>query len=1103
MRKLVFILTAALLVLILPAALAETEEKALTVMVYLTGSNLESSSGLATEDVREMLRSGYDREQVNVVLLTGGSTKWVSGFPVDATGLYVLDRVSRPTEVERFPLMNMGDADTLSFFMRTCQERFPAEAYILILWDHGGGPLLGVCSDRLHDKDALSLAELGQALADSGFSKDRKLRLIGFDACLMGALEVATVCAPYADYMVASQELEPGIGWNYRFLRDLGADADGAEIGRQIIRHYFEGAEREIRKGTPVTLSCIDLSRIDALNRALSPLFRGLADSLDDRSYARYSVSRQASASVARSSGREYDLVDLRSLLTHYGELSGTDPAEAIDALDAAVVSQQSTVDGLTGLTVYFPFYNKEEYAADWGSRYAGISAFPDYADWIRGFGGILTGEALTDWRIAEVEQEEDQPGVFTLYLTPDQQESFVSAELLVLTHYPGYGYVLANRFGDIDMDRHGMLTATIDNQCLYPIGRDGEILNYEVPFREVDGFYLLRAQVHRNYLLYDDDWIRWADFRLRENPETGLLEIVDAFFVEDDDFPGRNEVDFSVWESIYFVVHFTEPLRDEQGLLLPFDQWDDSGERWLMYGFSVDQLAGFGFRPAASSAAQRCACFQILDVQGNLAVSELIPVVNPNVTAIPLEETLVDSEVLGVVLGQVQVNRTEVDSGITLSMTMENRLDRKMTVYVQNIRTDQIFLTQYASDSLGSYVVLNPGEVKPVDWTLPIGHLRYTGCQSISGLSLEFEVTMADPGDDPPPVDAGHSTGSGKWLYDTGFDTQLDLSGLIEPLPEEPLTTAKNGGLHLDVYSCRVEEDGSLVLHVGLRNRTGQLVDSSLFGSINGHCFGTRAAFSGAADAHPSFTLRHGQDWYGLIRFSAGPSISMKMMESDNLYRDTVLILVDLDTMPLQSEELFLDYGIRLVGEITLHLTCTSADDAQNSHALTLTVRLKEPLDYAAARGIEIPPSPEDRMVISTADSRIWLDAIRITEEKVIAVYDWQNLSDDFLMFTFFNVGIGPEISGVDFASIDLRQYDVMYVYPGETARITCVYTPEASPLPLTELRLSVPMPVRDPDYLMRYNRQPAFTVRFNAPVTAPCILTDGFTVIPETDSP
>ena len=39
--------------------------------------------------------------------------------------------------------------------------------------------------------------------------------LVGFDACLMGQLEVMSGIAPHAKYAVGSEETEPSLGWSY------------------------------------------------------------------------------------------------------------------------------------------------------------------------------------------------------------------------------------------------------------------------------------------------------------------------------------------------------------------------------------------------------------------------------------------------------------------------------------------------------------------------------------------------------------------------------------------------------------------------------------------------------------------------------------------------------------------------------------------------------------------------------------------------------------------------------------------------------------------------------------------------------------------------
>ena len=82
--------------------------------------------------------------------------------------------------------------------------------------------------DESSDYDSLSLAEIDEALATGldGAGVDR-LDLLGFDACLMATYEVASTLAPRADLLLASQEFEPGHGWDYTALEAASEPVDG------------------------------------------------------------------------------------------------------------------------------------------------------------------------------------------------------------------------------------------------------------------------------------------------------------------------------------------------------------------------------------------------------------------------------------------------------------------------------------------------------------------------------------------------------------------------------------------------------------------------------------------------------------------------------------------------------------------------------------------------------------------------------------------------------------------------------------------------------------------------------------------------------------
>ncbi len=114
-----------------------------TLMVYMVGSDLESQIGAATHDLQEMAISGYDPDEMNVVVCAGGAHKWWN-TSVDGDGLsmYIMeDEDIKP--VYDFENDNMADSDTLQEFINEAKAEYPADNYSLLLWNHGGGAVMG------------------------------------------------------------------------------------------------------------------------------------------------------------------------------------------------------------------------------------------------------------------------------------------------------------------------------------------------------------------------------------------------------------------------------------------------------------------------------------------------------------------------------------------------------------------------------------------------------------------------------------------------------------------------------------------------------------------------------------------------------------------------------------------------------------------------------------------------------------------------------------------------------------------------------------------------------------------------------------------------
>ena len=145
-------------------------EKPMTLMVYMTGSDLESRGGAASKELKEMTASMPQKDSLTVLVMTGGASRWKTEEIGSRNSVWKLTR--NGLEFLAYgPDASMGSPDTLSWFLRKGADSFPARNYGLILWDHGAGPLGGICFDERYGldgiSDSLNLEELSEALRNN------------------------------------------------------------------------------------------------------------------------------------------------------------------------------------------------------------------------------------------------------------------------------------------------------------------------------------------------------------------------------------------------------------------------------------------------------------------------------------------------------------------------------------------------------------------------------------------------------------------------------------------------------------------------------------------------------------------------------------------------------------------------------------------------------------------------------------------------------------------------------------------------------------------------------------------------------------------------
>lgn len=235
---------------------------------YICGSDLESVDGAASDDIYELLSvPAYD--DLTVVMQTGGADKWNHpSIDAELSQRFVYDK-NGFRQVYSEGRRNMGNPSLLMDFLSFCEREYPADHRILILWNHGGGSIGGIAYDEQYLDDALTLDELEWALGTIYGEAPEELpfEIIGFDACMMATVETADTVKLYAKYMIASQEDEPLVGWNYAGLMEALDPVEGINSAQVCISvcDSFAKACREDGSAGDITLSVIDLEEVKAL----------------------------------------------------------------------------------------------------------------------------------------------------------------------------------------------------------------------------------------------------------------------------------------------------------------------------------------------------------------------------------------------------------------------------------------------------------------------------------------------------------------------------------------------------------------------------------------------------------------------------------------------------------------------------------------------------------------------------------------------------------------------------------------------------------------------------------------------------------------------
>ena len=323
-------------------------EKDYTVMIYLCGADLESQSGYASSNIAEILTVNLP-SNVNVIIETGGASKWKK-YNISSTKLSRYHVENKGLKLDTtLTYASMGASSTFQSFVEWGLTKYPAKKTGVVFWDHGAA-MDGCCFDEKKNNDGLTNYEVQQAFKNAFKKTGRtsKLEWVGYDCCLMQVADIASYNSEFFNYMVASQEMEGGPGWDYQsWLGDLAANPniDTRTLLSNMSDSYVEknGEEYSSASQNDGTLSVLDLSKMPEFDAKFNALTKKLRNKVDSSSFTKLFSNSEVIRFGKDGRTYYYDCYDAKtwcSFLEKSGSsYKGLGASELLDVLDDLIIS--------------------------------------------------------------------------------------------------------------------------------------------------------------------------------------------------------------------------------------------------------------------------------------------------------------------------------------------------------------------------------------------------------------------------------------------------------------------------------------------------------------------------------------------------------------------------------------------------------------------------------------------------------------------------------------------------------------------------------------------------------------------------------------------
>lgn len=241
-------------------------QKEWLILIYMAANN--DLYPYASRNIKEAARNAPENSYIIIQTAEPGTKK---------TKRYLIEKNKATCLNNETEKLDSGATETLVDFVTWSARHYPTQYIMLDFWDHGTGCLdpeyrqginpaelfkfnpttmmleldrsrsylalfeesRGVCFDETYGT-YLTNQKIEEALKQTCKKINKKIDLIGFDACLMSMIETADLIQNYAEFMVASQEVELGAGWRYDLILNIlkNNKTEPATLAKHITEVY-------------------------------------------------------------------------------------------------------------------------------------------------------------------------------------------------------------------------------------------------------------------------------------------------------------------------------------------------------------------------------------------------------------------------------------------------------------------------------------------------------------------------------------------------------------------------------------------------------------------------------------------------------------------------------------------------------------------------------------------------------------------------------------------------------------------------------------------------------------------------------------------------